>query len=72
MTMAPVEHHVSTTDFAVITGPIVGEFTLADGTVFDATPKAVDVQNQEEAEELSYLIALHHGVIRSRSTASTR
>jgi hypothetical protein len=38
----------------------VGEFTLADGTVVDVTQKAVDVQSQEQADELSYLIALHH------------
>lgn len=60
MTMQPAEHHVSSTDFAVITGPIVGTFTLADGTVYDATPKAVDVRNQDEADELSYLIGMHH------------
>lgn len=47
--------------FAVITGPVVGEFTLADGTVYDTTSDTgVPVQSQAHANELMYLIGLHH------------
>jgi hypothetical protein len=47
--------------FAVITGPVVGEFTLADGTVYDVSSDAgVPVESQEHADELMYLIGLHH------------
>jgi hypothetical protein len=46
--------------FAVITGPVVGEFTLADGTVYDASPDSTVVDSQEHADELMYLIGLHY------------
>ena len=46
--------------FAVLTGPVVGEFTLADGTVYDASPTVTEVQSQEHADELMYLIGLKH------------
>lgn len=46
--------------FALLTGPVVGEYTLADGTVYDVSQHDIQVDSLEHAQELSYLIGLHH------------
>lgn len=44
---------------AVLTGPITGLLTLADGTVVNVTPAVVEVADQEQAHELAFLIGEH-------------
>jgi hypothetical protein len=43
----------------VLTGPIQGTVTKADGTVVDVSPAVVEVDSAEEAEEISFLIGQH-------------
>lgn len=40
----------------LLTGPIQGLLTLADGTVVNVTPPIVEVTGQDQADELSFLI----------------
>jgi hypothetical protein len=55
MTQQPVEApHV------VLTGPIKGRVTLADGTTYDVSDHAVPVESPEHAAELAHLIGLHY------------
>jgi hypothetical protein len=41
----------------VLTGPIRGTVTLADGTVVDVRPDAVQVDSPEQAAEVAHLIS---------------
>lgn len=43
----------------ILTGPIRGTVTLADGTEVDVTPPFVAVDSPEEVEEISFLIGEH-------------
>ena len=45
---------------AVMTGPIRGSVTLADGTVVDCRPDVVYVDTLEQAQELAGLIGDHY------------
>lgn len=47
-------------EVAVMTGPVTGIKTLADGTAVDVGAPYVLVENQEQADELAHLIALEH------------
>lgn len=44
---------------ALITGPITGLLTLQDGTVVNVTPDVIEVADQDQADELSFLIGEH-------------
>jgi hypothetical protein len=44
----------------LLTGPITGELTTTDGTTYDVSPMAVEVESQEHADELAHLIGLHY------------
>jgi hypothetical protein len=45
---------------AVITGPIKGTVTLADGTVVDVRPDVVYVDTPEQAAEVAHQIGLRY------------
>jgi FMN phosphatase YigB (HAD superfamily) len=47
---------------AVLTGPIRGTVTLADGTVVDVRPDVVYVDSPEQAAEVAHLIGERHEV----------
>lgn len=42
----------------LFTGPIVGELTTADGTTYDVSPAAIEI-DPVHADELAHLIGLH-------------
>lgn len=44
----------------LLTGPITGELTTSDGTTYDVSAMAVEVESQEHADELAHLIGLHY------------
>ncbi len=44
----------------VLTGPIKGRITLADGTPYDVNAYAVPVESPEHAAELAHLVSLHY------------
>jgi hypothetical protein len=44
---------------ALYTGPIQGLLTLNDGTVVNVNPDVIEVANQEQADEISFLIGEH-------------
>lgn len=44
----------------VLTGPVTGIATLADGTRINITPGAVEVSSKAEADELAHLIGLRY------------
>lgn len=44
----------------VLTGPITGTVTTADGTVVDVSPVAVEVTDQAVADEIAHLIGLRY------------
>lgn len=46
--------------FAVLTGPITRELTLADGTVYDCHPAVVEVADEAHQQELMHLVGLHY------------
>lgn len=46
-------------EHVLLTGPINTSVTKADGTVVDVSPIAVEVKDQAEADELSFLIGEH-------------
>lgn len=45
---------------AVLTGPIQGTVTLANGTVVDVSPAVVTVPDQATADEVAHLIGLRY------------
>jgi len=46
-------------DHVLITGPITGTVEREDGTIVDVTPPFIEVADQDEADELSFLIGEH-------------
>lgn len=46
-------------EHVLLTGPIRGTVTKADGTEVDVTPGVIAVDSVEEAEEISFLIGEH-------------
>lgn len=52
MADAPLQH-------ALITGPVTGILTLADGTQVNVTPTVIEVTSLEQAEEISFIIGEH-------------
>lgn len=46
-------------DHVLLTGPISGTVTKADGTVVDVSPIGIAVADQDEADEISFLIGEH-------------
>lgn len=44
----------------VLTGPISGTVTCADGTVVDVTDQAVEVDSPQRAGEVAHLIGVRH------------
>jgi hypothetical protein len=43
-------------DHAVLVGPIKGEVTLSDGTVYDVSPDVVMCESREHAQEVADLV----------------
>lgn len=43
----------------VLTGPIKGLLTLADGTVVNVSPDRIEVDSLEKAQEVAFLIGEH-------------
>lgn len=46
----------------VLTGPIQGTVTMADGTVVDVSPVAVELTSEEHAAEVAHLVGLRYAV----------
>lgn len=44
----------------LITGPISGIVELADGTKVNVTPGQIEVADQAQADEISFIIGEHH------------
>lgn len=51
--------HIESDGHVVLTGPIRGPVVLADGSVVDVTPEAIEVGSQEEAAEIAHAIGQH-------------
>lgn len=51
--------HIHSDGHVVLTGPIRGNLTLADGTMVDVTPPVVEVAGPEQAAEINTLIGQH-------------
>jgi len=46
-------------EHVLLTGPITGTVTKADGTVVDVSPIGIEVADQDEADEIDFLIGQH-------------
>lgn len=57
----PKQHYIfEPHEQAVMTGPVTGLKTLADGTVIDVTPPFVALETVEQVALLNDVIGLHH------------
>jgi hypothetical protein len=46
-------------EHVVLTGPIVGDVTLPDGSKVDVTPAVISVDSEEKAAEVAHAIGKH-------------
>jgi len=44
----------------VLTGPVKGDITLADGTTYNVSDDFIEVENQAHADEVAHQIGLRH------------
>lgn len=51
--------HITSDGHVVMTGPISGPVVLADGSVVDVTPEAVEADSAEHAAEIAHAIGQH-------------
>lgn len=51
--------HVESDGHVVLTGPIKGSVTLADGSTVDVSPIAVEADSHEHAAEIAHAIGKH-------------
>lgn len=45
---------------AVMTGPIQGTVTCADGTVYDVSPMIIGVRDDDHAREVAHLVSMRY------------
>lgn len=50
--------HYASDGHVLLTGPAVGQMAVSDGTVYDVTPDAIEV-DPDHAGELAHLIGVH-------------
>lgn len=55
------QRHIFADGHLVLTGPIVGQVMLTDGSTIDVTPEFVEAESLEHAAEISHAIGKHWG-----------